>query len=404
MIHDQYEIVRAALIKFIDWLKIFGKKSFDHQSFYIGPIGSSAKNLYYRKRAIGLIAVSPMVFFEAFLPSARRMFWKKIRLPIADAHYAMGFTYLFRETGNEEYYRIAIEFLESLIKTRSKKYARYCWGYPFDWVTQKGTIVKDTPLITTTPYVYEAFEIVHSVDKSDRWLKIMKSIAEHGMNDIEQSDISPDIASSGYFPGDKMGGVVNASAYRAFLLTQASIQFGEEKYWKRAERFLNFVLQAQHDNGSWPYATESARGFIDHFHTCFVLKSLIKTEKARGHKRCSAAIEKGIRFYLAELFDEKGLPKPFSKAPRLTIYRNELYDYAECINIGLLLSGRFRELDRKTDFVINDLLERWQKKDGSFRSRKLMLGWDNIPMHRWGQSQIFRSLCLFLSNKKPANS
>lgn len=402
--NTQYERIKAALLKFVNWLSIFGETSFDHQSFYIGPIGSRAKRLYYRKPALGLLAVGPMVFFEAFIPSARQMFWRKIRLPIADAHYAMGFIYLYRETGNEAYYRRAIEFLDSLIKTRSHQYARYCWGYPFDWVTQGGIIVKNTPLITTTPYVYEAFESVHSVDKNDRWLKIMRSIAEHVMNDFEQFEISPDIASSGYCPGDSKGGVVNASAYRAFLLTQASIQFGEEKYWKRAERFLNYVLQAQYDNGSWPYATESERDFIDHFHTCFVLKSLVKIEKVRVHKSCSEAIEKGIRFYLAELFDEKGFPKPFYKAPRLTVYRNELYDYAECINIGLLLSGRFRELDRKTEIVINDMLERWQKKDGSFRSRKLMLGWDNIPMHRWGQSQIFRSLCLFLSNMNTANS
>jgi hypothetical protein len=25
------------------------------------------------------------------------------------------------------------------------------------------------------------------------------------------------------------------------------------------------------------------------------------------------------------------------------------------------------------------------------------VGWDNVPMHRWAQSQIFRSLCFLLS-------
>jgi hypothetical protein len=227
----------------------------------------------------------------------------------------------------------------------------------------------------------------------------MRSIAEHAMNDIGEFPLSSDMASSGYFPGDQIGGVINASAYRAFLLAEASIQFNEEKYWKRAERYINFVLHAQQSNGSWNYAAEKARDFIDHFHTCFILKALAKIEKATRHKGCRTAIEKGVKFYLEGLFDKKGLPKPFYKAPRLTVYRNELYDYAECINIGILLNGRFQELDRITYHVINDLLERWQKKDGSFRSRKLILGWDNIPMHRWGQSQIFRSLCLFLSSK-----
>ncbi len=78
----------------------------------------------------------------------------------------------------------------------------------------------------------------------------------------------------------------------------------------------------------------------------------------------------------------------------MTVYRRELYDYAECINVGVLLAGRFPALDEISSRVIN--LDGWQKPDGSFRSRQLLLGWDNTPMHRWAQSQLFRSLGFFL--------
>ena len=50
-------------------------------------------------------------------------------------------------------------------------------------------------------------------------------------------------------------------------------------------------------------------------------------------------------YYLENLFDEDGLPKPFSKAPRLTVYKRELYDCAECINLCLLLRDRFPQLE-----------------------------------------------------------
>ena len=96
---------------------------------------------------------------------------------------------------------------------------------------------------------------------------------------------------------------------------------------------------------------------------------------------------------------EKGLPKPFAKAPRLTVYRRELYDYAECINLCLLLKKRYKELEEKLNVVVDDVLTRWQKPDGSFRSRELYSGWDNVPMHRWAQSQLFRSLSFFLSEE-----
>jgi hypothetical protein len=94
---------------------------------------------------------------------------------------------------------------------------------------------------------------------------------------------------------------------------------------------------------------------------------------------------------------------PFSKRPRLTVYRRELYDYAECINLGVLLQGRFAELDRTASLVVGDVLKRWQKSDGSFRARELLIGWDNVPMHRWAQSQMFRSLS-FLVSKNTSNS
>ncbi len=34
----------------------------------------------------------------------------------------------------------------------------------------------------------------------------------------------------------------------------------------------------------------------------------------------------------------------------------------------------------------------WVKSDGSFASRKLHFGWDNVPLHRWEQAQMSRSL------------
>jgi hypothetical protein len=386
----------AAVTKFTAWLEAYGETSYDHQSFYAGPLGRRAKELYYRRPLIGLPAVAPMVLFEAFWPGARKFFWKKMRLPIADAHYAMGFSRLHQRTGDDRYYRRAVDFLEALVATRCPGFKDYGLGYPFDWATQKGTIRRGTPLITTTPYAYEAFAAVEAIDRNGRWRDILRSIAEHALNDIEDYPVSPDALSSGYFPGDRNWGVVNASAYRGFLLADASRRFGETRYEARAERYLNFILRSQRPDGSWPYSVQDTRDFVDHFHTCFVLKGLAKIERLTGQAGCRQAIEKGVEFYLNGLFDEDGLPRPFFKAPRLTVYRNELYDFAECLNLGVLLRGRFPELDRRADHVLDDLLSRWQKADGSFRSRRLLRGWDNVPMHRWGQSQIFRSLCQLL--------
>ena len=110
-----------------------------------------------------------MIFCEAFLPSARRLFHHPIRFPIADAHYAMGFAFLYQATGDSSHLENAVHFLTELKKSRCVEFKEYCWGYPFDWVTRNGIIKEQTPLITTTPYCYEAFLQVFELTAQDEW-------------------------------------------------------------------------------------------------------------------------------------------------------------------------------------------------------------------------------------------
>ncbi len=334
-----------ALTAFTKWLNTYGETSWDHQSFFAGSLGGPAKSLYYRNKGIGTVAVAPMIFCEAFLPSALK---------------------------------------------------EYAWGYPFDWVTRNGTIKAGTPLITTTPYVYEAFLQLYQLEEREEWKEILQSIAQHACNDIKEFRTSDRAGCCSYSPFDDVGGVVNASAYRAFLLTSAAQVFSNDDYAQRAKRNLNFVLDTQQADGSWYYAMDQVRDFVDHYHTCFVMKALAKIRQLTGDEQIRSALEKGVNYYLRNLFDVDGLPKPFSKAPRLTVYKRELYDCAECINLCLLLRGEFPELEQTLHRVVQHILNCWIKSDGSFRSRRLHFGWDNVPMHRWAQSQMFRSLAYYL--------
>ena len=434
--------VSRVLTDFTEWLDAYGETSWDHQSFFAGPVGGRAKSLYYRSGVIGTAAVAPMIFCEAFLPSARRLFHHPLRFPIADAHYAMGFAFLYEATGDSAHLEKAVHFLNELTTSRCHDFKEYSWGYPFDWVWRGGVIKQQTPLITTTPYVYEAFlQVYEIIERRDgllkpedslqlgrangsergqppahrslrpggrtedrgetpedflcRYKQILESIARHAAIDIKDFQISDRASSCSYTPNDE-GGVINAAAYRAFLLTSASKVLCRDEYWPIAERNLNFVLENQNPDGSWPYAVDGVRDFIDHFHTCFVVKALVKIRALTGYEGCDEALTRGVEYYLKNLFDEDGLPKPFSKAPRLTVYKRELYDCAECINLCLLLRDRFPQLEATLETVLKGVLKDWIKPDGSFRSRRLHFGWDNVPMHRWGQAQMFRSLAFYL--------
>jgi hypothetical protein len=393
--------IRSSLETFVGWLDRYGETSHDQQSFFAGPVGGAAKSLYYRHRSLGTLAVAPMIVCEAFMPSARALFWKRTRFPIADAHYASGFAFLAQSTGRTDFHERAVHFLEALVATRCPGFDEYAWGYPFDWVTVMGTLAEGTPMVTTINYAYEAFRQVCQLDGDVRWRDIMRSIAEHARRDYRDFPTSSTARSCAYTPlAHDSGGVINASAYRACLLTTASRDFGDERYASVAEGNLAFVLESQNADGSWFYSADGKRDFVDHYHTCFVLKALAKIEALTGNPACSAAIARGVDYYVRELFED-GLPRPFTQAPRMTVYRRELYDYAECINLAALLCGRFPALDALLPGVLDDVMNRWRKPDGSFRSRQLLVGWDNVPMHRWAQSQLFRSLC-FLDSRQPS--
>jgi hypothetical protein len=394
--------VTKVLDDFNRWLEAFGETSWDHQSFFAGPVGGPAKSLYYRNKALGTIAVAPMIFAEAFVPTARQLFHHKTRFPIADAHYAMGFASLYEVTGAPVHFEKAVHFLEELERSRSPRFKEYCWGYPFDWVTRTGTYPRDTPFITSTPYVYEAFLQAYRIEPRKQWRDVLESIVRHVCLDIKDIPRSDTASSCGYSPDDVHGGVVNAAAYRAFCLTSAAHVFQRQEYWSIAKRNLAFVLEAQNPDGSWPYAVDGVRHFVDHFHTCFVMKALAKIQALTHDAAILDALGRGVRYYMDNLFDTDGLPKPFAKAPRLTVYKRELYDCAEAINLCLLLRGRFPECATTLETVVAGILKDWVKPDGSFRARRLMFGWDNVPMHRWAQSQMFRSLACYQREQYPA--
>src|SRR5260370_8345840 len=130
--------VSHVLDHFASWLDACGEKSWDYQSFFAGPMGGRAKALYYRNRLWGTAAVAPMIFCEALLPSARRLFHYPLRFPIADAHYAMGFAFLYETTGDFSQLEKSFHFLNELTTSRCHHFKENSWGYPSDWLWPDG--------------------------------------------------------------------------------------------------------------------------------------------------------------------------------------------------------------------------------------------------------------------------
>ena len=372
------------------WLRAFGPTSWDPYDYWANPVGRRAKAFYYRHKWFGLSAVAPFVLLDSSVPGSRRLFWHRRRFAIADAHYAMGF-FALAEADNPAWLRQGETVVEALEEERCPDEAEYCWGYPFAWETCFGTWQACTPLITSTPYAYEAFAAAHEATGDPRHLAIMESIARFAQTRIGAAEVAPGIKASAYSPHDQRR-VVNASAYRGFLLAAAGSRFDRPEWLAEARATLAFVVWSQQPDGSWFYAMDGKDAFVDNFHTCFVLKNLFKAWRVLGDEDLRAAIDKGYDFYKSHLLDDRGLPVPFARTQRLTLQRRELYDYAEGINLGLLLADVDRDASAIARVLLADVLERWVLADGHFVTRETVLGRNTIPYHRWAQAQMFRAL------------
>jgi hypothetical protein len=393
---EAHEAVRS----FVCWLDAFGEWSQDPYDFW-ASVGGGAKTLYYRRRLLGRVAAAPFVLLDLVAPRARALVRPRERFPIADAHYAMGFFALARAEDDPRHIRRGRAFLDALERSRSPLFEDPAWGYPFDWPTRYGVYRAGWPLITSTPYGYEAFEAGHAAAGDSAYVGMMEGVARFAAERIPVTPVGPDAEAAAYTPFDRRQ-VVNASAYRGFLLTAGGRRFEREDWLSAARRNVAHVLQSQRNDGSWPYSTDGPDDFVDNIHTCLVLKNLFKIWALTEEEEVREAIENGYSFYLDQLLDETGRPIPFARRPRLTLHRRDLYDYAEGINLAQLLQGEIPAARGVLESLVRDLVERWILPDGHFVTREMVVGRNTIPYHRWAQAQTFHALAGVAAHNEPS--
>lgn len=396
-------VVEKGVEKFHQWLQKVGYASYDPYDLWGTQYGLKSRALYYRKNPIGLALIAPLIAIDIAAPSVRTIFVEKDRFATADAQLILALLNLYRYSDDRSYLEEARKIGEEMLGYSIQGYSGYCWGYPFDWQNQRGLWGKNTPFITCTPYCFEAYLGLHELTGEERYFEISRSIARFVHDDLKEIQTGPDAAAGSYSPMDQSQ-VVNAGAYRAMVLFEAAELFAEPKYKESAWRNLNYILQAQRDDGSWLYATDGHGNFIDHFHTCFVLKNLLKLNRHLQDSRVNDAIRRGWEYYHKELFDASETPKTYAIQPRTQIVKLEMYNMAEAITLGSMLRGQIPEAFELAKRLANRVCQQYQLPQGYFVTRVFMGGIRHkFPFLRWPQAQLFYALTnLLLSSKEGA--
>lgn len=299
----------------------------------------------------------------------------------------MGYLNLYKATNNPDFLKKSKSFVAPLIEMSSPLKKGLGWGMKHRWMTISGIIPEDTPCNTQTSYVYEYFMKLSEIHDSEKYDEYLQKIAWHVANDFHEWQIGDTLACS-YSTVDRRR-VVNANSYRALMLIDAGKRFDNSEYLTKGIATLKYVINMQNKDGSWPYAEDQS--FVDTYHTCFVLKNLYKIKKILGDDSLGIdqAIEKGLKYYFLNLFNDEGIPIPFSVKPRLTLHKYDSYDIAE--SIGLLA-----ELNIENKIVtglINFVKTNFQTKKGWFIFRIYpFVKIKGIPYMRYANSAMFLAL------------
>ena len=159
-----------------------------------------------------------------------------------------------------------------------------------------------------------------------------------------------------YAPIDEPRMVINANSYAAYAYAMHAIH-GDPKNKKHAlekvKKLTQWVVAQQHDNGSWDYYADELPGnFIDCFHSCFVVKNLLKAQKLLPDTSTLSddAITNGWKYIQTHLYDSKEkMCRRFIVKQIKDPYVWDLYDQAEYL--GLLLE--FDQIELAQSFEQN---------------------------------------------------
>jgi hypothetical protein len=242
------------------------------------------------------------------------------------------------------------------------------------------------------------------VTEDQHYLDIAENIAKFVYHDLNDTYINKSSSAGSYSPIDNSK-VINASAYRAWVLIEAGERFGKPDYSETGIRNLNFVLENQLEDGSWLYAIkDDGNSFIDHFHTFFNLKNLFKLNRILNSPRVEESIRKGFKYYKNHLFLENGNPKSFSQEPRFQVTKIEMYNYAESITLGALLKPMIPEAYDIAHLLAKRLVTQHQMPDGYFKTRIFKGGFDHtFPFLRWPQAQLYYAITNLIRNESMTN-
>jgi polysaccharide biosynthesis protein VpsJ len=257
------------------------------------------------------------------------------------------------------------------------------WGYHFPVQTRFFAYGADAPNTIATSFAahalldgYELLELEHfrgDVESAcDFLVATMLTTSAHGMF-------------FRYIP-DEDDLVHNANLLACSVLARAGRVLERPRLLEQARSPVSTSLAAQRDDGSWPYAESARGGWVDNFHTAYVLESL--THCAHAIAEAREALDSGVDYWERALFLSDGTPKYGPDR----VFPLDAHCYASAIDAYVALAPwRAPALDR-AEVIAELLVTRMLDPSGYVHFQQNRRWTNRVPFVRWTTAPSFKAL------------
>ncbi|HKR04230.1 MAG TPA: delta-aminolevulinic acid dehydratase [Bacteroidia bacterium] len=289
---------------------------------------------------------------------------------------------------NKNEYEKKINYLiDELVKLIPAGFHGACWGYDFDWEARYSKIPSYQPTVVATGIITHALFNAYRHTGNKKAMELCISAAKFVLNDLNRTmDEDGDFCFS-YSPFDKQV-VFNASMKGARLLAEVYSITGDEQLKNEAKKAVAFVIKYRRSDGAWIYSANLAGGWIDNYHTGYILDCLDEYMTLCDDSSYELSLEKGYKFYAQNFFYHNSIPK---------FYDKELYPI-DCTAAAqsILTLTRFKDY-KLAENVAGWMILNMQDDEGYFYFRKYKFYTEKTSFMRWSNAWMMLALSELLT-------
>jgi len=310
---------------------------------------------------------------------------------------AWGYLLLHRSTGDTDYWTKAVACLKWLDVHKSQKFEKHSWANFFAFSSRGGSYSKDDSIIVWTSLIAQAY--LEAFEQSgDQWFLDIATSACDWIVALPREHTDRGDCLSYFAHGQES--IHNASMLGGAVLARAARHTGRQDYQDAAREAMRYSCLRMLPDGAWWYAEEERYHWIDNFHTGYNLDSLKCYIDYSGDTEFSEQLGRGLRYYMANLFEESGRPKYYHTRP----FPIDIQCASQAIDTLAWFGAENPDALALGMKVADWTIANMQSPAGFFYYRKYPMGITaKTPMLHWGQATMFKGLARLVGSLTPGN-